>query len=251
MVEPVTGATAAPTDPPQPPAYLPLSDYPVELVAIARYRLDVIRPLLALPSRTRVAVQARVSAIQIGHPADGERTLQTTVSIAAVYRWIADYTRSDDVRALIPAVHDRGGKHDSRLRTVVNVLIEGVIHDKGAVPEKITIDDLHHELAVQVAEENRVRPAADQLPLPSRATLARRWAAAEIDPTSAVRPNSQALKQYGQTPYPDLPLDRVEIDHTRTDLIVLDDHDLPLGALNFDVLSGYRDPLPAGLLPGL
>ena len=62
------------------------------MVAIARYRLDVIRPLLALKSRTRAAVTARVQEIKTTQPADGERSLRTTVSVAAVYRWIAGYT---------------------------------------------------------------------------------------------------------------------------------------------------------------
>ncbi len=38
--------------------YLDLSDYPEKLVAIARYRLEVIRPLLEMEKRTREAVKA-------------------------------------------------------------------------------------------------------------------------------------------------------------------------------------------------
>ena len=55
------------------------------------------------------------------------------------------------------------------------------IQDKGGRHEKVTIDEMRNELAVRLAEENRVRPASDQLRLPSRATLARRWATSLID----------------------------------------------------------------------
>ena len=103
---------------------------------------------------------------------------------------------------------------------------------------------MRYELAVRVAEENQVRPPQDQLRLPSRATLARRIAAANSGSRSrhgltGELPNA-ATTQYGQTPYPDLPLERVEIDHTRSDLVVIDDRDnLPLGRLDADVLPGY------------
>ena len=157
----------------------------------------------------------------------------------------------NDLRALIPAVHERGGRDHSRLRAEVNVLVESVIQDKGGRHEKITIDEVRHELAVRLAEENRVRPASDQLALPSRATLARRWATAEATQTSATRRSATALKQYGQTSYPDFPLERVEIDHTRSDLIVLDDRDnLPLGRLTLTYCLDMATRYPLGYYLG-
>ena len=252
LVETPLSPTVASKD--QPPSIVSraLSDYPAELVSVARYRLDVIRPLVSLEHRTRAAVSARVQAVRAAQPVEIGRALRNSVGVTAVYDWIRAYVNSgNDLRALIPAVHERGGRDHSRLRAEVNVLVESVIQDKGGRHEKITIDEVRHELAVRLAEENRVRPASDQLALPSRATLARRWATAETTQTSTTRRGATGLKQYGQTPYPDFPLERVEIDHTRSDLVVLDDRDnLPLGRLTLTYCLDMATRYPLGYYLG-
>jgi putative transposase len=233
-----------------------LSDYPERLVSIARYRLDVIRPLLEMQSRTRAAVLARVQEIRATLPENTDHTLQTSLSAAAIYRWMRDYARSgNDLRALIPAVHARGGKERSRLRSEVRTLMEIVIQDKYKILEKVSIDDVRCELAVRIAEENRLRPAQDQLALPARATLARHIAASNAGREHKTRQGRTASghleTQYGQTPYPSMPLERTEIDHTRSDLIVIDDRDnLPLGRLTLTYCLDTATRYPLGYYLG-
>jgi putative transposase len=233
-----------------------LSDYPEPLVAIARYRLEVIRPLLVMPQRSRAEVLARAQEIKDARPVDAAHTLLSAVSVAAIYRWLSDYLGSgNDLRSLIPAVHERGGKDDSRLRTETQTITANVIQDKHKAQGKFTIDDVRHELAVRLDEENRVRPPHDQLAPPSRATLARRIAASNTSQEQRKSGNSRTATgadiQYVQTPYPDWPLERVEIDHTRTDLIVIDDRDnLPLGRLTLTYCLDTATRYPLGYYLG-
>ena len=236
-------AEGSPTSPPG--TGLPLSDYPAHLVAIARYRLEIIRPLLDTQERTAQVVRARCQEVKAAQEPASGAALQNAVSISAVYRWMQAYTQSgQDVRALIPSVRARGGKEKSRLRSEVETLAEMVIQEKCSAREQVTIDDVRNELAVRLEEENRVRPASEQLPLPSRATLARRIQGSGLKPGRAGTPNKD--RQYQQTPYPGIPLERVEIDHTRSDLVVIDDRDnLPLGrmTLTYSLDTATRYPL--------
>ncbi len=223
---------------------------------MARYRLEAIYPLLELERRTRTAVLDRVLEIKAAQSEPNGPSLQDSVSIAAIYRWIGDYVRSEqDLRALIPAVHALGGRHRSRLRSEAEALVELVIQDKYKVHEKVTIDDVRCELAVRIAEEIRVRPPGEHLGLPSRATLARRIEASQAfqDHQGQRRRNltRKANAQYGQTHYPNLPLEHVEIDHTRSDLAVIDDRDnLPLGRLTLTYCLDTAARYPLGYYLG-
>jgi putative transposase len=245
--EQIEAATVAPRS---------LADYPAHLVAIARYRFTVIEPLLAMAPRTRAAVVARVQELKADQPTTVEHTLHNTLSVAALYRWLGDYMRGGhDLRALMPAVQARGGGAASRLRAEVETLATATIQDKYKVHEKVTIDDVQHELAVRLVAENGVRPPQDQLLLPSRATLARRVATTGLSEEQSQRRSQrtakQAATQYGQTPYSDWPLERVEIDHTRTDLIVIDDRDnLPLGRLTLTYCLDTATRYPLGYYLG-
>jgi putative transposase len=236
--------------------HLSLTDYPTALVSVARYRFDVISPLLELNRRTRANVLDRVQEIKTTQQEQGEHTLQNSISAAAIYHWIGDYMSSgNDLRALIPSVHERGGKYTSRLRSEMEALVEIVIQDKYKVHEKVTIDDVCYELAVRVAEENRVRPSRDQLNMPSRATLARRIEASSIYQDHKIKREQNSIRradtQCGQTSYPSLPLERVEIDHTRSDLVVIDDRDnLPLGRLTLTYCLDTATRYPLGYYLG-
>jgi len=217
--------------------YVDLSDCPESLRAVAEYRLEVIRPLLDLPPHgRRRAVQTRVKTFRDKRWTN-ERTLQTAISVASVYRWMGDYTTSDgDIRALIPDTEKRGGKQQSRLEEEVEAIITSVLEEHYSVREKRTIDYIHREVAVCLEEENQQRLPEERLEMPSRSTIARRIAALDVEGKLVAKQGKRAAKrqltQYGQTEYPTIPLERVEIDHTLSDLIVIDEKDyLPLGRL--------------------
>lgn len=213
-----------------------LADYSPRLRAIAEYRLEVIRPLLSLRAdeRSREVVAARVTEIQ--HARQTGTPFPTgVISIASIYRWLRVYEHSGrDIRALISNTHKQGGKQESRLNAEVEALLHTVIQERYYVAEKVTSDDIYLEVALRVAEENLMRHADAQLMPPSRTTVWRRIrdldAEEKLIAKRGKRAAQQQFTQYDQVDYPNTPLGRVEIDHTRMDIIVVDGQDhLPLG----------------------
>jgi len=236
--------------------YVDLSDCPEELVSVAQYRLEVIRPLLEIKKRTRQAVRARVREIKTGRPGEDGCGLQNAVSIASVYRWIGDYTQSGhDLRSLVPSTHKRGGQGESRLQPEVEAVVNAVIRDRYYVRERVTVEDIRDEIAVRIEEENRLRPQQEGLKMPSKSTITRRLGSLSIEERLAAKQGKRAAKrelsQYGKTEYPTLPLERVEIDHTQSDLIVIDDQDsLPLGRLTLTYSLDMATRYPLGYYMG-
>lgn len=228
------------------------SDYPPHLRAVAEYRLDVIRPLLVVgpTERTRAMVAARVDEIKQAREA-GESFPTKVISIASVYRWIKDYERSGcDIRALVSNSQRQGGKDQSRLEDDAEAIIHAVIQDRYYVSEQVTCDDIYLEVALRVEEENRFRHEDEKLDTPSRTTIWRRIDALdEMDKLIAKRGKRIAkrqMTQYGKMDYPFVPLERVEIDHTPMDIIVVDEQDnLPLGrpTLTYCLDTTTRYPL--------
>lgn len=232
--------------------YINLSDCPETWVAIARYRLKVIQPLLNIHRRTMKEVENRVKEVKSCLP-DDSHSMKDSVSVASIYRWIQDYEKSgNDLRSLIP--NKRGGKGKS-LSEKAETIINKVIEDKYFVREKVTVQDIHNELAVRITEENQLCSSGQHLPIPSESTVKRRIR--ELSPYKkemAKRGNREAKRmfsQYEKTPYPSLPLERVEIDHTKSDLIVIDDRDsLPLGRLTLTYCLDMATRYPLGYYMG-
>lgn len=231
--------------------YVDLSDCPERLRAIAEYRLDVIQPLLGLaPHQRKKAIKTRIKHLKAARE-DNERSLLTALSVASVYRWIDEYTESGgDIRSLIPDTEKRGGVNQSRLEPEADAIIQDVVETHYLTREKRTIDYIHREVAVRVEEENRVRVPAEHLEIPSRSTIARRIGGLDDEERLTAKQGKRAAKrelsQYGETTYPTLPLERVEIDHTRADIVVIDDQDLlPLGrlTLTYCLDTATRHPL--------
>jgi putative transposase len=239
--------------------YVDLADCPEHLLTVARYRLEVIQPLLALApeARTESAFEKRVREVQARSPGyHGEHTLLAALSVRSVYRWVSDYTQSgNDLRALIPSTGKRGGKGRSRLDSEADAIIESAIQDRYYVREAVTTDDILAEVAVRIEEENRSRPSHERLKVPSRATVARRInaldARSRFEARHGKRSAREAFSQYGSTEYPQVPLERVEIDHTMIDLIVIDDRDsLPLGRLTLTYCLDMATRYPLGYYMG-
>lgn len=205
--------------------YMDLADCPELLRAVAEYREEVIRPLLNLPRDERAAaVKARVAEYRKLH--EGRpRSLLTMISEPSVYRWMRASKKSGgDRRSLVADIEKRGGKQGTRLGEVDKIIAAVIEDNRGR--EKRTLDYLRREIALRIQEENRQRPPSEQLKKPGRTTVARRVAALDVEEQLIARRGRREarreLTQYGSTEYPTLPLERVEIDHTKLDLVVVD-----------------------------
>jgi putative transposase len=188
-----------------------------------------------------------------------ERKLQSSLSLTTVYRWINAYQKAGgDLRALIPSTHKRGGPGKPRLPSQVNNIVEATIKEKYVRREKATVDAVVNEVAIRIEEANAYLRPGEKLSMPSRRTIARRVSAFSTGESAAlyaVKHGKVAAKreysQYGQTTYPAMPLERVEIDHTKTDLMVVDDKDnLPLGRLTLTYALDVATRYPLGCYLG-
>lgn len=233
---------------------LELSDYPEKWVARARFRLHVIKPLLALASheRTRPAINQRIAEVKAEIGADpAQQVFLRGLSWRSIFRWLRNYSHSgQNLRALIDHYAACGGKGKSRLETEVKNLVDSVIKDHAYRREVVTLDDILHFTAARMAEENRLLPENEQLKLPDRSTLARRIEALDLRERFTAKHGQRAARRefdpVGQMNYPRRALERVEIDDTRLDVMVIDEADnLPLGRpnLTYCLDTAFRYPL--------
>ncbi len=215
-----------------------------------RYRL--IAPLLewAPERRTRDAIAAYLANVE----QEGGGSAERGCSRPSVERYLRAYEASGgDLRALVPTQTRRdAGK--ARVRAEVEEVIQEVLGECRAAPAQRTARAVYYLVIERIRVRNQGREPEAQLGLPSLATIERRVQGAgaagvlrrrpgpgERRAAAGVRPGPRAVR----------PLERVELDHTVLDLIVVDEEDrLPIGrptvTLALDVYSG----LPAGVHVG-
>jgi putative transposase len=232
--------------------YLSLDECPPHQVRIAKFRNKVIEPLLKIEGRrrTRKDIEDRVDEVKKEFDSSSEeRTLLTSVSVSSIYRWIEYWAQGGgDLRALIPEIENNGGKGKTRLDPEILKIVDQVIDRMYFKREVVTIEEVFNEVRTTIDDENK-KPSVDkEIKPPSRSSIVRRIEALDLAHKFAAKHGKRAanleFKQYGQMEYPEWPLARSEIDHTLSDLIVIDDKDnLPLGRLTvtwcFDTTSKY------------
>ena len=165
-----------------------------------------------------------------------------------LYRWLSEYKKAEhDVRALIPKFRKgntarnfgkSAGKQltdsDREHAREVTEIVDQVINEKYLSPQKLTVQGVYDLLKIRIAEKNRFREEKDKLPTPGKTSIYE--AVAKLDEYEkdkarlGKRIADQKHAQYGMGPRPTLPLQRIEIDHTKVDLFIVDDvNRLPIG----------------------
>jgi putative transposase len=150
-----------------------------------------------------------------------------------LYRWVRRYVASgDNLRSQIP-MHSESGRHDY-IDPEVDEFIDKAIAKIYMNEQRLTPEDVWEAVKLKVEEENKYRDEDDKLKAPSLSTVYRRL--------KRINPYDVAVARYGkrfadakfgvfkQGVRPTRPLERVEMDHTKLDLFVIDDETcLPIG----------------------
>lgn len=229
------------------------SDVPEDDRRTAEYRLEVISPLLAIPhGKRRGSIIRRVEEIR-AQAANYDSSRPPFVSQASVYVWLEAYeSAGEDPMALLPQGKKR--RRNLRVSTQSEAIVKATVADFADRRELVTVDQVYHEALMRIVEENRQREPSEHLSLVSRATVARRLREATAQQqVSIVRKRAQKLADgLYEREQPLMPLDRVEIDHTVTDVFVVDDIDRkPIGRLTFTLCIDTLTRYPLGFYLGL
>lgn len=186
------------------------SDVDIDSIAeedwkVANSRYEKIRPLIEAGDQSRRAVEARAAEV--------------SVDAATLYRWLSRYRSMDAISALIP--FKRGWRTGNyRINANAEGVIQKVIKDYYLKPERPTAQKAVREVHRLCDEKHIERPSASAI----RARIAR------IPEHERLLRRGQAEKARnkfhpvpGKFPGADYPLAVVQIDHTRVDIILVDD----------------------------
>lgn len=199
-----------------------------ELTEDAKVRYLYVKQTLGVPA-TKALLTPAIEQIwkKLGCPG-------TRPHFSSVCRWRKRYLEGNrTISRLISQIHRRGNRH-ARFPTEVVLLTQDVIDRLYMTLERNTVQDVIDQAQLEVIRENRLRPAAAQLPLPSR-----RFVRSLVESIPAY---DRYVARYGRDAAHNkfrsvighrttkFPLERAEIDHTRLDIMVIDDETgLPLG----------------------
>lgn len=153
-----------------------------------------------------------------------------------VYRWLKTYSQAgQDIRALVPR-HLSKGDYRPKLDKEVLPIIDRAIKSTYLSPSQPNVADTYDEIVRQIIHENQIREVTGQnkLNIPHRSTIYRM--------VSKLEPLTVATGRYGKRiasqmydpvllgPQTARPLERVEIDHTKLPLFVVDtENRMPIG----------------------
>lgn len=168
------------------------------------------------------------------------------------YRWFVPFILAgEDVRAYIPSYKKRGNRNpkfigkrkskgckfselEKRKAEEVAQVVDQVINEEFMNEQRLSVAEVYDRLEQRVAEINELRDVKDHLPLPHQDSIYDIVSKMdEYEKDRARHGKLYAEKKHAQKkrgPRPTRPLERVEIDHTKLDLFVVDSETrLPLG----------------------
>lgn len=205
------------------PSPVDLAYIPEEKLQKANRMYEIIKPLLLLPRRTQADIQAQAEKYKVGR--------------SSIYRWLKEFDCMNRVSVFVPKTRkDKGCTHlPNQVEQIITDTIKThYLTKQKKSPAKVIreIQLLCHKLELTAPHPNTIRSRIKKLS--TYETLKAR----EGNKTAQ---SAQSLIK-GQFPGADFPLSVVQVDHTRIDIILVDDvHRLPLNrpwlTLLIDVFS--------------
>ncbi|MHB8656200.1 MAG: Mu transposase C-terminal domain-containing protein [Terriglobia bacterium] len=207
-----------------------LSTYPPELVARAQDREQYLKEI---DRRQPIAITSKTMGPLIRSVAERIKDTKPPAwrTVSRDYRrWLA---AGRDIRALISRHSDRG-RHGTQMLPEVRAITDRVISELYMTPERKRIPEVHLEIVRCLAEANEFRSECDSLSVPSQRTIYREIADLPPHEVMAARYGKRRAEMEFRVsmagPVTSRALERVVMDHTPSDLVVVDDRSmLPLG----------------------
>ena len=228
-----------------------LSNYGPELVARAQNRVQYLKEI---DRRQPIAITAKTLVPLIRSVAQciNDTKLPSWRTLARDYaRWLA---AARDIRILILRYSDRG-RRGIQMLPEVKTITDQVIKELYLTPERKRVPEVHLEIVRRLDEANRFRPASESLPVPSRRTIYR--AIADLPPHEVMaarygkRHADLEFRVSATGPVTTRALERVSMDHTPSDIIVVDDNSmLPLGRPTITSALDEHTRCPMGFYAG-
>lgn len=162
------------------------------------------------------------------------RVPANTPDCATVLRWKRKYIEGGkDIHALVEQ-HQKKGNRTHRYTADVMGFVTQAVETTYLTRERKTVQDTVDKALALTIYENKLRPAADRLPLPTRRLVERMiYEAPAFDRDVARHGHVAAVRKYRAVlghRVTAAPLERAEIDHTQLDLHVIDSMSgLPMG----------------------
>ena len=228
-----------------------ISAYPSELVALAQLRLQYLKEI---DRRQPIAISRRTLEPLVQSVADRIKEIKPPNwrTVCRDYRkWLA---AGRDIRAIILR-HANRGNRVPRMPLEVNTISDQVILELYMTPERKRVPEVHLEILRRLNEENKFRPADGKLPLPSRRTIyreiARKTPYELMEARYGKRRADTEFRVSAAGPSTSRALQRVLMDHTPADMIVVDDDSmLPLGRPTITTALDEHTRCPMGFYGG-
>lgn len=210
------------------PSARPYREIQTKLMELAKIRRSYVKSIIDIPSSKNI-IQPIIKKLW-----EKLKCPSNPPGASSVLRWKKIYLASgEDINSLVDRVQNRGNS-TPRYPEQVNDYVDQAIERIYLTRERKTVQDTLDHAKWLVAQENKLRPRNDHLPLPTRKLVQRKInAMSAYDRTLARYGSNYAAKKFRSVLHSkvvELPLQRAEIDHTLLDIFVIDDKsNLPLG----------------------